>query len=303
MSVKLDDNSRILAVGASGPYGGAQVAFMRGAGTNVVAAVALGRGGETMDGLIVHDHVSEAAEQSQADTAMVYTPAAGVRQAILDCADAGIKLAAVAAEFVPVHDALYAVSYARERGMLIVGPNTVGMSSPGKAMLGAIAPSFTRPGRVGLIGRSGTLTMTIARLLTERGIGQSSIVHVGGDSIAGANPDEWLELFLGDSETDAVVYVGEIGGTKEYRMLDAIAASKKPVFSMIVGRRAPAGKRMGHAGAMVGGARETASAKLAALGEAGATVCESPRLLADTIAEALGSGSPPPSGEQAVRAA
>ena len=293
MSVRLDEHSRIVAVGASGPYGSAQVAFMRGAGSQIVAAAALGRGGETIDGLPVHDHVVDAVQAGNADTAMIYVPAAGVKQAVLDCADAGVTLAAVAAEFVPVHDTLYALAYARERGMLVVGPNTVGMSSPGKAMLGAIAPNFTLPGRVGLIGRSGTLTMTIARLLTARGIGQSSIVHVGGDSLAGANPAEWLGLFLDDPETTAIAYVGEIGGTKEYQMLEPIAASGKPIVAMVVGRHAPPGKRMGHAGAMVGGVRETAAAKLAALSEAGAIACTSPLALADAIAEQTGGGSGP----------
>lgn len=288
MSVLLDASSRIVAVGASGPYGSAQIAFMRAAGSAIVAAAVLGRGGEQVGGVTAHDGVAQAVAASGADTAMVYTPAAGVKQAVLDCADAGIRLAAVAAEFVPVHDALYALAYARERGMWIVGPNTVGISSPGKAMLGAIAPTFTRPGRIGLIGRSGTLTMTIARLLSARGVGQSTIVHVGGDALAGGNPDEWLRLFLADPETAAVAYIGEIGGTKEYQMLDTIQAAAKPVVAMIVGRHAPPGKRMGHAGALIGGARETAAAKLAALAEAGATVARSPAELATRVAAAAG---------------
>jgi succinyl-CoA synthetase alpha subunit len=288
MAVKLSADNRIIAVGASGPYGGAQIAFMQNAGTQVVAAAMLGRGGERMaDDILVHDHVADAVAESRADTAMVYTPAMGARQAILDCADAGIRLAAVAAEFMPVHDALYAIDYARERGMLVVGPNTVGISSPGRAMLGAIAPSFTKAGRVGLIGRSGTLTMTIARLLTLRGIGQSTIAHIGGDGVTGGNPDEWLKFFLADPETEAVAYVGEIGGTKEYAMLDVIAHASKPIAAMIVGRHAPPGRRMGHAGAMVGGARETAAAKISARREAGAQMASGPGALADLIASSL----------------
>jgi succinyl-CoA synthetase alpha subunit len=294
MAVKLDADNRIIAVGASGPYGGAQIAFMQSAGTKVVAAAMLGRGGERMaNDIPVHDHIADAAAEGRADTAMVYTPAMGARQAIMDCADAGIRLAAVAAEFVPIHDALYAIDYARERGMLVVGPNTVGISSPGRAMLGAIAPSFTKAGRVGLIGRSGTLTMTIARTLTLRGIGQSTITHIGGDGVTGGNPDEWLKFFLADPETDAVVYVGEIGGTKEYAMLDVIAQASKPIAAMIVGRHAPPGRRMGHAGAMVCGERETAAAKISALKEAGAITASSPGALVDVIASSLGARTKP----------
>lgn len=300
MSVLLNSASRILAVGASGPYGSAQIAFMRSAGSTVVAAAMLGRGGSAMGDLPIYDHVADAVAASDASVAMVYTPAAGVKQAIMDCADADIRLAVVAAEFVPVHDALYGVAYARERGMMIVGPNTAGMSSPGQAMLGSIAPSFTRPGDVGLIGRSGTLTMTIARLLTARAIGQSTIVHIGGDAIAGGNPAEWLQLFLADPATTLVVYVGEIGGTKEYQMLDAIAASAKPVVTMIVGRHAPPGKRMGHAGALIGGDRETAEAKLAALQAAGALVSRSPSELVRRIEEARVSSAADGSLERSV---
>jgi succinyl-CoA synthetase alpha subunit len=287
MAVLLDQNARILAVGATGPYGSAQIAFMRSAGSVVVGAASLGRGGSRVEGLDVYDDIAEAVAATGADTAMVYTPAAGVKQALLECADAGLRLAAVAAEFVPAHDALYGVAYARERGLWIVGPNTVGMTSPGQAMLGAIAPSFTRPGHVGLIGRSGTLTMTIARQLTARGVGQSTVVHVGGDGVAGANPDEWLQLFLEDAQTAVVAFVGEIGGTKEYAMLDVIASAAKPVVAMIVGRHAPPGRRMGHAGALIGGERETAGAKLAALREAGALAATTPSDLVRLILDSL----------------
>lgn len=287
MAVLLDATARIVAIGATGPYGSAQIAFMRSAGSVVVAAAALGRGGSQVGGVMVYDQVTEAVTASDANAAMVYTPAAGVKQAIMDCADAGLRLAVVAAEFVPVHDALYAVAYARERGLCIVGPNTAGISSPGKAMLGAIAPNFTMPGHVGLIGRSGTLTMTIARLLTERGVGQSTIVHIGGDGVTGANPDEWLVRFLDDPETKVVAFVGEIGGTKEYAMLDAIRSASKPVIAMIVGRHAPSRRRMGHAGALIGGDRETAAAKMVALEKAGARMATTPSHLAQLITGAL----------------
>jgi succinyl-CoA synthetase alpha subunit len=149
------------------------------------------------------------------------------------------------------------------------------MASPGHAMLGAINPSFTRPGRVGIIGRSGTLTLVVARLLSTHGVGQSTVVHVGGDTIAGTNPQEWLELFDADPDTSAIIYLGEIGGLKEYALADRISGLRKPVASLVVGRHAPPEKQMGHAGALVGSQRETADAKQAALREAGATTCNS----------------------------
>ncbi|WP_439813808.1 succinate--CoA ligase subunit alpha [Zavarzinia sp. CC-PAN008] len=287
MAVLLTAEAQVVAVGATGPYGQAQIAFMRSAGTQIVAAVSPGRGGTAMDGLPVFDTVAEAAAAVPIDSAMIYTPAMGVRDVLVECADAGCRLAVAAAEFVPLHDAMHAISYARARGMWVVGPNTVGIVTPGQAMMGSIAPGFTLPGRVGIIGRSGTLTMTMARLLSARGLGQSTIVHVGGDTIAGGNPHDWLRLFLADPGTDAIVYLGEIGGTKEYAMLDLIRTAQKPVVALVVGRHAPPGKRMGHAGALVGGARETAAAKRSALAAAGARIADDPPGAAALVAQAL----------------
>lgn len=283
MAVLLSRNSRVLAMSATGAYGRAQVSFMRSAGTNVVAHASAGRGGTQIESLPAFDTALDAVAACAADTAMVYTPAAGVRDALIECADAGIRLAVVGAEFVPVRDSLYGLAYARERGMWVVGPNTAGMSTPGEALMGAIAPDFSRPGSLGVIGRSGTLTITMTRMLSMAGIGQSTIVHVGGDAVCGRNPHEWLQLFLDDPQTKAVLYLGEIGGTKEYAMRDIIASASKPVITMIVGRAAPAGKRMGHAGAMIGGDRETAEAKSAALRESGAHVARSPAELLEIV--------------------
>lgn len=281
LAVALDRTAKVVAVAATGAYGRAQIAFMQSAGTNVVALVALGRGGDGWQDLPVFDTVAEAVAATQADTAMIYAPALGVRSALIECAEAGIKLAVAAAEFVPLHDSLYAAAFAREHGMLIVGPNTAGMASPGQAMLGAVNPSFTHPGRIGVIGRSGTLTLVIARLLSGKGLGQSTVIHVGGDSIAGTNPHEWLDLFDADEETSAVIYLGEIGGLKEYALAERVARISKPVASLIVGQHAPAEKQMGHAGALIGSNRETADAKQAALREAGAITCISPAAIVE----------------------
>lgn len=285
MSVLLDSSTRVLAVSATGPYGQAQIEFMRRSGTTVVGGVSPGRGGTEVDGLAYFDTVAEAAAVTGATAAAVYTPAPGCAAAIMECADAGLKLVFGAAEHVPLHDSLYALPYARERGAWVVGPNSVGMASPGKAALGAIPAEFTRRGSLGLIGRSGTLTMTIARLMSSRGIGQSTIAHVGGDTLTGRNPHEWLRLFLDDPETSAIAYFGELGGSKEYAMLDLVASASKPVYCFVAGRHAPSGKRMGHAGALAGAVRETAAAKADALAEAGARVARTPYRLVDMMIE------------------
>lgn len=275
MAVLLDANVRVVALSATGPYGKAQLDTMRQGGTQLVACVSVGRGGTIFDAMPVFDTVEEAVAATGADTALIYTPAGGCAAAIMECADAGIKLALAAAEFVPLHDSLTALPYARERGMWVVGPNTAGMATPGQAILGSIAAGFTTPGRIGLIGRSGTLTMTVARIMSAHGFGQSTVAHIGGDMLAGRNPHEWAERFVADPDTDIVVYCGEIGGTKEYAMLELIARSSKPFVCYIAGHGAPVGKRMGHAGALVGGQHETAAAKTAALAEAGAHVATS----------------------------
>lgn len=287
MAVLYEAGWRVLLQGATGAYGLAQLHAMREAGTPLAGVVAPGRGGAAIEGLPSFDRMAEAVAATGAEVSIIYVPASGVRDALVDAADAGIRLAIVAAEFVPVHDALWALGYARERGMWVVGPNSLGMMVPGQALLGSIATGFTAPGRVGVIGRSGTLTLTGTRLLTRFGCGQSAITHMGGDSVVGRNPHEYLARFLDDPGTDIVAYLGEIGGGKEYAMLDLIAARLKPVVSLIVGRHAPPGKQMGHAGALVEGTRETAGAKRAALAEAGAVIADNPEHLAQLVAGML----------------
>ena len=273
---------------ATGRYGRVQVDYMRSRGTNLVALVALGRGGEMVDGLPVYDAVEEAAAEAGANAAVVFTPPAGVADAVIECADAGMRFAVVAAEFVPTHDTMRAAFHARQRGLWLIGPNTAGMATPGVGLLGGIPPEFCKPGKVGVIGRSGTLSINVVRLMTQGGVGQSTIVHMGGDVICGRNPHEWLNLFQEDPATDAIVSLGEIGGGKEYELAKQIAKSPKPVVVLIVGRNAPAGKRMGHAGALVEGERGTAAAKLAALREAGAIIATSPADVVVKLKEVMG---------------
>ena len=268
---------RVVVFNPTGRYAAAQVASMREAGTQLLGGIALGRGGEVLDGLPLFDDVRSLPEAP--DAAVIYTPPEGVLDAVR--AAAGIPSIVVAAEYVPVHDALLAAHAAREAGSWMVGPNTLGLFVPGEGLLGSIAPSFCSPGRVAVLCRSGTLTLTMARLLTAAGIGQRAVVHIGGDTICGRNPHEYLAALAEDPATDAILYCGEIGGDKEYALAEAIRASSlsgraKPVVTMLVGRHAPAEKRMGHAGALVGGARESAAAKLAALAAAGARTARDP---------------------------
>ncbi len=265
---------RVVIVNPTGRYASAQVAAMRAAGTRVVAGIAPGRGGTMQDGLPLLDDLSQL--DAPADAAVLYTPPDGVLDAVRDCCAARIPLIVAAAEYVPVHDSLKAAVAAREAGCWLVGPNTLGLAVPGQTLLGSIAPEFITPGRVTLLCRSGTLTLAIARLLTEAGIGQRAVIHMGGDLVIGRNPHEYLAALAGDDGTDAVLYCGELGGDKEYALAEALPSLGKPLVALVMGRHAPAGTRMGHAGALAGAERETAAAKLAALAAAGAITVERP---------------------------
>lgn len=265
---------RVVVFNPTGRYAAAQVAAMREAGTVPVAGIALGRGGGAMDGMPLLDDLRDLA--APADAAVIYTPPEGVLDAVRAAAAARIPSIVVAAEYVPLHDALRAAQAARAAGCWMVGPNTLGLCIPGQGLLGSIAPSFCREGRVAVMCRSGTLTLTMARLLSAAGVGQRAVMHIGGDAVCGRNPHEYLAALAADPGTDAILYCGEIGGDKEYALAEAIPACPKPVVAMLVGRHAPAEKRMGHAGALVGGARETAAAKLAALAAAGARTARDP---------------------------
>jgi succinyl-CoA synthetase alpha subunit len=179
-----------------------------------------------------------------------------------------------AAEYVPVHDTLAAAALARAAGSFLIGPNTLGLFVPGRGLLGSIAPSFCKPGRLAVIVRSGTVALALARQLTLAGIGQRIVLHVGGDSVIGRNPDEYLRALTDDAETAAVLYCGEIGGDKEYAFAEVARGYPKPIIAMVVGRHAPERKQMGHAGALIGTAREGAAAKLEALAAAGCLIAK-----------------------------
>lgn len=265
---------RVVVVNATGAYGRAQVAGMRAAGTNLVAGIAPGRGGTELDGLPQYDDVRDLPEP--ADAAVLYTPPDGVLDAVRAMAAARIGLIVAAAEYVPAHDALRAALAARQAGSWLVGPNTLGLCVPNHGMLGAVPPEFCAPGDIALLSRSGTLTLALSRLISEAGLGLRAAVNLGGDVVIGRNPDEYVDGLAADPRTRAVLYVGELGGDKEYALAAALPRLGKPLVALIVGRHAPPGRRMGHAGALAGAARETAEAKLAALAGAGAIAVRSP---------------------------
>jgi succinyl-CoA synthetase alpha subunit len=265
---------RVAVVSPTGRYARNQVAGMIAAGTPLVGGVALGRGGTSMDGLPLFDRIADLPQQP--NIALVYTPAEGVRSAVAECTKARIPTIMAIAEYVPVHDALAAAAAARAAGCWLVGPNTLGIFVPGRGLLGSIAPSFCTPGRLAVIIRSGTLALAMARQLTLSGIGQRVVAHIGGDAVIGRNPHEYLQALAADDATAAVLYCGEIGGDKEYALAEAARGFPKPVFAMVIGRHAPAQKPMGHAGALVGSARERAQAKLEALAAAGCRIVNGP---------------------------
>jgi succinyl-CoA synthetase alpha subunit len=266
---------RVAVIAPTGRYARNQVAGMIEADTPLVGGIALGRGGTAMDGLPLYDRIAELPEKP--NIALIYTPAEGVRDAIAECAAARVATIMAVAEYVPVHDALAAATHARAAGSWLIGPNTLGIFVPGRGLLGSIAPSFCRAGRVALIVRSGTLALAMARQLTVAGIGQRIVAHIGGDAVIGRNPHEYLQALAGDAATDAVLFCGEIGGDKEYAFAEAARGFPKPVFAMVVGRHAPAAKQMGHAGALIGSEREGAQAKLAALADAGCRLVNGPQ--------------------------
>jgi succinyl-CoA synthetase alpha subunit len=263
---------RVAVISPTGRYARHQVTAMREAGTPLIGGIALGRGGTAMDGLPLYDRIADMPERP--NIALIYTPAEGVRAAIAECAAVRIPTIMAAAEYVPVHDTLAAAALARAAGSFLIGPNTLGLFVPGRGLLGSIAPSFCKPGRLAVIVRSGTVALALARQLTLADIGQRVVLHVGGDSVIGRNPDEYLRALTDDAETAGVLYCGEIGGDKEYAFAEAARRYPKPIIAMMVGRHAPEQKQMGHAGALIGSAREGAAAKLEALAAAGCRIAK-----------------------------
>jgi succinyl-CoA synthetase alpha subunit len=283
MSILIDSETRLCVAGLTGREGRFHSLGNRDYGTQVVAGVTPGKGGEDVDGVPVYDTFHEAVAQTGSNAAMIFVPARFAADSILEAADSGIELIVAISEGVPAHDELRVVTELRRRpGVRLVGPNCPGILSPGKANVGIIPPAFFREGNVGVVSRSGTLTYQIGNELAQCGFGNSTIVGIGGDPVPGSSFVDVLELFEADPQTELIVISGEIGGDAEERAAEYIAKSvSKPVVGYIAGFTAPPGKTMGHAGAIVSGSAGGAQAKAEALEGKGVRVGRTPTEVAE----------------------
>jgi len=288
MSIIINEDSKVIVQGITGNQGRFHAASMMRYGTNVVAGVTPGKGGQEVEGVPVYDTVAEAVTNHGANTAIMFVPARLAGSAVLEAIDAGIKTLAVITEGIPQKDAIEFVARAKKKGgITIVGPNCPGVISPAhKTKVGIMPDHIFKAGSVGIASRSGTLTYEVAWHISNAGLGQSTCIGLGGDAIVGLDFIELLEMFKDDEETKSVVLIGEIGGNAEELAAQYIAETNypKPVVAYIAGRLAPPGKRMGHAGAIVMGSSGTAESKIAAFTKAGVPVAEKPSDIARLLA-------------------
>ena len=289
MSILIDEKTRLLVQGITGGEGSFYTRGCIDYGTNVVAGVTPGKGGVLWEDKVpVFNTVGEAVKETNANASIIFVPAAFAADAVFEAANAGLSPIILITEFIPPLDMVKARSFVKERNIYLIGPNCPGVISPGKCKAGIMIPEAFTQGNVGLISRSGTLTYEVAAMLTEQGIGQSTCVGVGGDPIPGTTMAEALELFNQDPQTDAVVLIGEIGGTFEQEAARFIKQRMaKPVVAFVAGGTAPPGRRMGHAGAIVTGTAGRADEKKKSLAGAGVRVAETPPELPDLVKEAL----------------
>ena len=291
MSILVDDNTRLMVQGITGRDGSFHAMRCRDYGTNLVAGVTPGKGGTDVEGVPVYNSVSQAVAETGANVALIFVPAPFAADAILESADAGVPLIIAITEGLPVLDMVNVGKYLKDKPVRLIGPNCPGAISPGsKAKVGIMPGNIHMAGRVGIVSRSGTLTYEAVAQLTELGIGQSTCVGIGGDPIIGSDFVEILGLFQEDDETEAIVMIGEIGGSREQEAAAFIKSDvTKPVVSFIGGATAPPGRRMGHAGAIITGESGTAKAKAEALSDAGATIAYSPAEIGITMQRVLNS--------------
>ena len=288
MSILVDSDTRVVVQGFTGSEGTFHAEQMIEYGTEVVAGVTPGKGGQTHLGRPVFNTVSEAVEQEGANVSIIFVPPPFAADAIVEAADAGVEVVICITEGIPVKDMKPAYHFVQKQGVHLIGPNCPGVITPGQAKVGIMPAMIFEAGSVGVISRSGTLTYEAVDQLTRAGYGQSTAVGIGGDPIIGTRFIDALKLFEDDDQTEAVVLIGEIGGSAEEEAAEYIQAHMtKPVFGFIAGRTAPPGRRMGHAGAIVSGGSGTAEAKFAALEAAGAVVVKNPALIGDTVKEHL----------------
>jgi succinyl-CoA synthetase alpha subunit len=291
VAIIIDEQTRVVVQGLTGREGRFHALRNRAYGTNVVAGVTPGKGGESVEGIPVYDTVSEAVENTGANAALIFVPARFAGDAVYEAAGAGVGVIVCITEGIPAHDEARFVNYVRRTypETMLIGPNCPGLISPGKSNIGIMPFEITLAGGpVGLVSRSGTLTYQAIHELTQRGIGQTTCVGIGVDPVPGTGFIDCLSRFESDPETKAVVMIGEIGGSDEETAAEFIASEMtKPVVGYVAGVTAPPGKKMGHAGAIVSGSKGTAAAKIEALEKAGARVARNPGEIGDLMAEVL----------------
>jgi succinyl-CoA synthetase alpha subunit len=286
--ILVNKNTKVIVQGATGKMGSTHTKSMLAYGTQVVAGITPGRGGEKVPGtdVPVFDTVKEAIEKTGATVSVIFVPPYGVLDAGCEAVDAGVSLLVVITEGMPPQDTAKLVGAARAKGVKMVGPNCPGVITPGETLLGILPGSIFKKGSVGMVSRSGTLTYEIALALTEADHGQSTCVGIGGDPVKGMEYPEVLTMFNNDPETEIIVLIGEIGGNAEEQAAAFVKANvKKPVVAYIAGQTAPPGKRMGHAGAIISGGQGTAESKMKAMKEAGIEVALTPREVAEKVAK------------------
>lgn len=290
MSVLVNKQSRIIVQGFTGKEGTFHAEQMIAYGTNVVGGVTPGKGGQQHLGLPVFNTVEDAVRQAGADTSIIFVPPAFAADAIIEAAASGIKVIVAITEGIPIQDMVRAKAYISDKGVRLIGPNCPGVITPDEAKVG-IMPGFVfKRGPIGLVSKSGTLTYEAADQIAKVGLGITTAIGIGGDPIIGTTTREAIELFMNDPETEGIVMIGEIGGGLEAEAAHWIRANgnKKPVVGFIAGQTAPKGRKMGHAGAIVGGADDTAAAKMRILAENGITVVESPAQIGQTVKRIMG---------------
>jgi succinyl-CoA synthetase alpha subunit len=289
MAIVVDNDTRLVVQGLTGSEGRFHGLRNRNYGTNVVAGVTPGKGGQDVEGIPVFDTVAEAVEETGANTSLIFVPARFATDAIYEAVDSGIATIICITEHVPAHDMLRVYTYIRAKGLTMIGPNCPGVLSPGKANVGIIPAEIFSEGAIGLVSRSGTLTYQIGHELTQLGLGNSSIVGIGGDPVVGSSFIDILARFDADPETELIVLVGEIGGDEEEKAARFVDEHvTKPVLAYIAGFSAPPGKTMGHAGAIISGSSGTAAAKKEALEAVGIQVGTTPTEVAQLVAERFG---------------
>lgn len=288
MSILVDKNTRVVVQGITGREGMFHTEQMLKYGTNVVAGVTPGKAGRTVMGVPIFDSVSDALAQTDANVSIIFVPARLAADAACEAAEAGARLVVIITEHIPVTDMMRVMTFLKERGTLMIGPNCPGLITPEQCKIGIMPGYIYKKGPIGIISRSGTLTYEVAHQLTNAGIGQSTCIGIGGDPVGGLNFVDLLTMFAEDDQTEAVCLIGEIGGDAEERAAEYIKKYfRKPVFGFVAGLTAPPGKRMGHAGAIISGSKGLASSKIAAMEDAGITVIRNLGEFGDIVAAEL----------------